>query len=89
MRCLSKFILHTVPLADRNQAGAFAAFTVDLFVYPIDTVKTRFQSPDYKKIYYDASKKAINRGLLFRGLYQGVGSVILITIPSCECPYFQ
>ncbi|KUJ07966.1 mitochondrial carrier protein-like protein [Mollisia scopiformis] len=63
-------------------AGAFAAFTVDLLVYPLDTLKTRFQSPDYKKIYYDASKNAVNRKLLFRGLYQGVGSVILITIPS-------
>lgn len=63
-------------------AGAFAAFTVDLLVYPLDTVKTRFQSPDYKKVYYDASSNAINRRLLFRGLYQGVGSVILITIPS-------
>jgi len=51
-------------------------------VYPLDTLKTRFQSPDYKKIYYDASKNAINRRVLFRGLYQGVGSVILITIPS-------
>ncbi|TVY88452.1 S-adenosylmethionine mitochondrial carrier protein, partial [Lachnellula willkommii] len=63
-------------------AGAFAAFTVDLLVYPLDTVKTRFQSPDYNKIYYDASTNAIKRRLLFRGLYQGVGSVILITIPS-------
>jgi len=73
-------------LADSDQqAGALAAFTVDLLVYPLDTLKTRFQSPDYKKIYFDASKKAINRKVLFRGLYQGVGSVILITIPSCKC----
>lgn len=63
-------------------AGAFAAFTVDLLVYPLDTLKTRFQSPDYKKIYYDASRNTLNRRQLFRGLYQGVGSVILITIPS-------
>ncbi|KAF5870015.1 putative mitochondrial carrier protein [Botrytis fragariae] len=63
-------------------AGAFAAVAVDLLVYPLDTLKTRFQSPDYKKIYFDASKQAINRGLLFRGLYQGVGPVILVTIPS-------
>ncbi|KAL2067112.1 hypothetical protein VTL71DRAFT_1536 [Oculimacula yallundae] len=63
-------------------AGGFAAFTVDLLVYPLDTLKTRYQSPDYKKLYYDASKNAINRKVLFRGLYQGVGSVILITIPS-------
>jgi hypothetical protein len=52
--------------------------------YTLDTLKTRFQSPDYKKIYYDISKDVVNRRLLFRGLYQGVGSVILITIPSCK-----
>ncbi|RDW66283.1 mitochondrial carrier protein-like protein [Coleophoma cylindrospora] len=63
-------------------AGAFAAFTVDLLVYPLDTLKTRFQSPQYNKIYFDASKNAINKEVLFRGLYQGIGSVILITIPS-------
>ncbi|KAI9644925.1 hypothetical protein NHQ30_006959 [Ciborinia camelliae] len=63
-------------------AGAFAAVAVDLLVYPLDTLKTRFQSPNYKKIYYDASKEAINRSVLFRGLYQGVGPVILVTIPS-------
>jgi len=63
-------------------AGGFAAFSVDLLVYPLDTLKTRFQSPDYKKIYYDPSTNAVKRGVLFRGLYQGVGSVILITIPS-------
>lgn len=53
-------------------------------VYPLDTLKTRFQSPDYKKIYYDASKNAFNRKLLLRGLYQGIGNIVLITIPSCE-----
>ncbi|KAH6718989.1 mitochondrial carrier protein-like protein [Leptodontidium sp. MPI-SDFR-AT-0119] len=51
-------------------------------VYPLDTLKTRFQSPDYKKIYYDASKNAFNRKLLLRGLYQGIGNIVLITIPS-------
>lgn len=68
----------------QKQAGAFAAFSVDLLVYPLDTLKTRFQSPDYKKIYYDASGNVLRRGVLFKGLYQGIGSVILITIPSCK-----
>lgn len=62
-------------------AGAFAAFAVDLLVYPLDTIKTRLQSPDYKRIYTNPSTNAINRSL-FRGLYQGIGSVILATIPS-------
>ena len=65
-----------------QQAGAFAAFTVDILVYPLDTIKTRFQSPDYKRLYTNPSNNAINRSL-FRGLYQGIGSVVLATIPSC------
>lgn len=67
-----------------KKAGAAAAFTVDLLVYPLDTLKTRFQSPDYSRLYLDASTKAINRGAMFRGLYQGVGSVIIATLPSCK-----
>jgi solute carrier family 25 (mitochondrial S-adenosylmethionine transporter), member 26 len=61
-------------------AGAFAAFTVDLLVYPLDTLKTRIQSPDYTKLYKNAS--GTTNKALFRGLYQGVGSIIAITIPS-------
>ncbi|KAF2234659.1 mitochondrial carrier [Viridothelium virens] len=63
-------------------AGAFAAFTVDLLVYPLDTLKTRLQSPDYKRLYTNAATNTVNRGVLFRGLYQGVGSVIIATLPS-------
>jgi hypothetical protein len=66
-----------------HQAGAFAAFTVDLLVYPLDTIKTRIQSPDYTRLYTNASTKGINRSL-FRGLYQGIGSVVIATLPSCK-----
>nr|POE50132.1 s-adenosylmethionine mitochondrial carrier protein [Quercus suber] len=64
-------------------AGAFAAFTVDLIVYPLDTIKTRFQSPDYLKRYTNgaANGHGANRAL-FRGVYQGVGSTIIATLPS-------
>ncbi|KAK5221963.1 hypothetical protein LTR72_006219 [Exophiala xenobiotica] len=61
-------------------AGAFAAFTVDLLVYPLDTLKTRLQSQQYEKLYKNANGST--KRSLFRGLYQGVGSIILITIPS-------
>jgi len=67
--------------ADIWIAGAFAAFTVDLIVYPLDTVKTRLQSPDYKKLYTHGPNNAVNRAM-FRGVYQGVGSVIIATLPS-------
>lgn len=72
---------------DHTQAGALAAFTVDFFVYPLDTLKTRLQSPDYKRLFTDASTQAANKRLLFRGLYQGVGSVIIATLPACADPH--
>jgi len=62
-------------------AGACAAFTVDLIVYPLDTIKTRLQSPDYKKLYTTGPNHGVNRAM-FRGVYQGVGSVIIATLPS-------
>ncbi|KAF2639790.1 mitochondrial carrier [Massarina eburnea CBS 473.64] len=62
-------------------AGAVAAFTVDLLVYPLDTLKTRFQSPDYARLYTHAATQKPTPAL-FRGLYQGVGSVIIATLPS-------
>lgn len=64
-------------------AGAFAAFTVDLLVYPLDTVKTRMQSPDYKRLYTSGLEAKVSRSL-FRGVYQGVGSTIVTTLPSCK-----
>ncbi|KAE8310809.1 mitochondrial carrier domain-containing protein [Aspergillus transmontanensis] len=62
-------------------AGALAAVTVDFLVYPMDTLKTRIQSPNYNHLYKDATG-AIKRDVLFRGLYQGVWSVVLATVPS-------
>ncbi|KAG8625938.1 hypothetical protein KVT40_006339 [Elsinoe batatas] len=63
-------------------AGAFAAFSVDLLVYPLDTLKTRIQSPEYKKLFLNAGTNTVNKAALFRGLYQGLGSVIIATLPS-------
>jgi hypothetical protein len=68
-----------------SQAGAIAAFTVDLLVYPLDTIKTRIQSPDYARFYTNASTGKPNPAL-FRGVYQGIGSVIIATLPSCNHP---
>ncbi|CAM1503046.1 Fc.00g078220.m01.CDS01 [Cosmosporella sp. VM-42] len=59
-------------------AGAIAAFTVDVMVYPLDTLKTRYQSQDYSKSYASSS----NQKALFRGLYQGIGSVVIATLPA-------
>ena len=68
---------------NHKKAGAIAAFTVDLLVYPLDTIKTRIQSPQYAKLYTDTRTGKIDPKL-FRGVYQGIGSVIIATLPSCE-----
>ncbi|PWN53426.1 mitochondrial carrier [Violaceomyces palustris] len=60
---------------DTVVAGALAAFVVDLSIYPLDTLKTRLQTPDLK------SRFPNGRGL-YSGLYQGVGSVIVATLPA-------
>ncbi|MCJ1353441.1 MAG: S-adenosylmethionine transporter [Icmadophila ericetorum] len=52
-------------------AGALAGTTVDLTLYPIDTLKTRLQSP----LSFQASGG-------FRGIYAGVGSALAGSAPS-------
>ncbi|KAK4198343.1 putative S-adenosylmethionine mitochondrial carrier protein [Triangularia verruculosa] len=59
-------------------AGAVAAFTVDLLIYPLDTIKTRYQSKGLAG--QSGSTAPISNG--FRGLYQGIGSVIFATLPA-------
>ncbi|PSR80009.1 mitochondrial carrier domain-containing protein, partial [Coniella lustricola] len=74
-------------------AGAAAAFTVDLLIYPLDTIKTRYQSQDYLQTFKSSSSSGSasgaaagitkpSRTAAFRGLYQGVGSVIVATLPA-------
>ncbi|KAK6858353.1 hypothetical protein PG995_006052 [Apiospora arundinis] len=64
-------------------AGAAAAFTVDLLIYPLDTLKTRQQSQDFLQTFADPAKKTkAPSKQLFRGLYQGIGIVIVATLPA-------
>ncbi|KPI45637.1 S-adenosylmethionine mitochondrial carrier protein [Cyphellophora attinorum] len=63
-----------------DEAGAFAGFSINLLVFPLDTLKTRVQSPAYREVF--RSTAAISNRSLFRGLYQGVGTVALIAVPS-------
>ncbi|KAI0426106.1 mitochondrial carrier domain-containing protein [Xylaria sp. FL1042] len=69
--------------ADVMVAGAAAAFTVDMMIYPLDTLKTRQQSQDFLKTFADPSTKTrLPSRQLFKGLYQGIGIVIVATLPA-------
>ncbi|KAI0139877.1 mitochondrial carrier [Hypoxylon sp. NC0597] len=64
-------------------AGGGAAFVVDLIVYPLDTLKTRQQSRDFMKTFADPSTKTkLPSRQLFKGLYQGLGIVVVATLPA-------
>ncbi|KAI1430399.1 mitochondrial carrier domain-containing protein [Xylaria sp. FL1777] len=64
-------------------AGAAAAFTVDMMIYPLDTLKTRQQSQDFLKTFANPSTKTrLPYRQLFRGLYQGIGIVVVATLPA-------
>lgn len=55
----------------RGQAGGLAGTSVDLLFFPIDTVKTRLQSA-----------QGFAKAGGFRGIYKGVGSVIVGSAPG-------
>ncbi|CEH19165.1 mitochondrial carrier protein [Ceraceosorus bombacis] len=55
--------------------GALAAFFVDILIFPLDTIKTRVQAPDR------ATRFPNNRGF-YKGLWQGLGPIIVVTLPS-------
>ncbi|KAI0457565.1 mitochondrial carrier domain-containing protein [Xylaria acuta] len=64
-------------------AGAAAAFTVDMMIYPLDTLKTRQQSRDFLKTFADPSSQTrLPSRQLFKGLYQGIGIVVVATLPA-------
>lgn len=51
-------------------------------MYPLDTIKTRLQSQDYLKTFSRSASSSQSPGNVFRGLYQGVGSVVIATLPA-------
>jgi solute carrier family 25 (mitochondrial S-adenosylmethionine transporter), member 26 len=52
-------------------------------IYPLDTLKTRQQSRDFLKEFSDPSTKTHPpRRQLLKGLYQGIGIVVISTLPA-------
>jgi len=53
------------------QSGSLAGFSVDIVLYPLDTVKTRLQS-----------SAGFRHSGGFRGIYRGLGSVAVGSVPG-------
>ncbi|KAL1967923.1 hypothetical protein VTN77DRAFT_2340 [Rasamsonia byssochlamydoides] len=78
------------PWARSLLSGAVAGFTVDLSLYPLDTIKTRLQkgqqnvlgtsSASSSKPFWKTSPAALRQTI--RGIYAGVPSVVLGSAPS-------
>jgi len=52
-------------------------------IYPLDTLKTRQQSQDFLKEFSDPSTKTrLPPRQLFKSLYQGIGIVVISTLPA-------
>lgn len=78
------FAVFAILLTLMVQAGAIAAFTVDMLVYPLDTIKTRYQGQEFLSPAGKPASGARASLQAFRGLYQGIGSVVLATLPAGE-----
>ena len=58
------------------QSGSLAGFCVDVVLYPLDTIKTRLQS-----------SAGFRHSGGFRGIYRGLGSVAVGSVPGGICCY--
>ena len=58
-------------------SGAFAGFTVDIALFPIDTIKTRLQA-----------KEGFLKSGGFRGIYRGLGSAAAGSIPAASAFFY-
>lgn len=61
-----------------------------MLIYPLDTLKTRQQSQDFVKTFADpVAKTHLPSRQLFKGLYQGIGIVVVATLPAAVCTYMH
>lgn len=74
----SNSLCSTTWLDIHTLADGAATLIVNLPIYPLDMFKTRYSSPDYAKIY--VQPEGCQTPALFHGLYQGIGSVILVPL---------
>ncbi|KNG83257.1 hypothetical protein ANOM_008267 [Aspergillus nomiae NRRL 13137] len=64
-------------------ASTAASLSLDLFIHPLDTIKTRIQSREYSQFLRTNTGTSIWRHPgIFRGLYQGIASVTAASFPT-------
>ncbi|KAE8163087.1 mitochondrial carrier domain-containing protein [Aspergillus tamarii] len=64
-------------------ASTTASLSLDLFIHPLDTIKTRIQSREYSQfLRTNAGTSVWRHPGIFRGLYQGIASVTAASFPT-------
>jgi solute carrier family 25 S-adenosylmethionine transporter 26 len=68
------------PLLTLTQSASLSSTLTTLLVFPLDTLKTRLQCPNYQQTHHNTNTTTITLRTLWRNLYRGVGAATLITI---------
>ncbi|KAJ5136656.1 hypothetical protein N7448_005210 [Penicillium atrosanguineum] len=63
-------------------ASAATTLSLDFMIHPLDTIKTRIQSREYTNYARSTRKSVFSHPKIFRGLYQGFGSVLVSSFPA-------
>ena len=71
-KCIHKYLLKVC--GSNLKAGGIAGISVDAGLFPLDTIKTRLQSPD-----------GFVKAGGFRGVYSGLGTAALGSAPTGRC----
>ncbi|KAJ5918704.1 mitochondrial carrier domain-containing protein [Penicillium verhagenii] len=63
-------------------ASTVASLSLDCLLHPLDTIKTRIQSPEFVGTLRGSRTSILSDTKILRGLYQGLGPVLVTSFPS-------
>ncbi|KAJ6010952.1 mitochondrial carrier domain-containing protein [Penicillium sp. IBT 35674x] len=69
-------------------ASTVASLSLDCLLHPLDTIKTRIQSREYVGSLRGPKTSFLGDTRILRGLYQGIGPVLVTSFPSAGVFFF-
>ncbi|KAJ6096354.1 mitochondrial carrier domain-containing protein [Penicillium sp. IBT 16267x] len=69
-------------------ASTVASLSLDCLLHPLDTIKTRIQSREYVGSFRGPRTGILGDTRILRGLYQGLGPVLVTSFPSAGVFFF-